>query len=157
MKKGIGTPENRELAFRVYAFFGGRNIPRVLRRLFSEHDIDISARTLHDWKNEGNWDERIRTAVRGELPGTDMLTFDEKMLKRIIGIVGRYESQIKTGASLDNQAAYAYTNLVKTAIELARNMKRWEKKEHDRPGSDGDKANDPDNDNARTVEAHLVV
>ena len=72
----------------------------------------------------------------------------QKAQRKDIGIVGRYESQIKTGASLDNQAAYAYTNLVKTAIELARNMNRWEKKEHDRPESAGDKAEDQDNDNA---------
>lgn len=30
MKKGEGTPENRETPFKAYARFGGKNVPAVL-------------------------------------------------------------------------------------------------------------------------------
>jgi hypothetical protein len=127
MKKGIGTPENREIAFGVYFLFGGKNIPRIIERLERAHGLKVSAQTLYEWKREGGWDERIGrdNALRED---TGLLTFDEKMMRRIFSLIEKYERFFETNASVDNQAAYAYTNLLRAAIELSKRMKIWETK-----------------------------
>jgi len=124
MNKGTGTPENRELAFMAYALFGGKNIPKVLQRLQALHGIRISARTLYRWRDEGGWQERM-AALAGGSSAAHELTFDERMLGRMMSLIERFEAELaKKGA--DSQTAYAYTNLVRTAIELSRNMAPWE-------------------------------
>jgi hypothetical protein len=121
-QKGVGTPENREAAYTVYALFGGRNIKQILGRLEWKHGLRISAQTLYEWKKEGKWDARI--AVGGE---QDVLTFNERMLKRVLRLIGMYDRHFASGDSAkDAQAAYAYTNLIRTAMELKRRMNRWE-------------------------------
>jgi hypothetical protein len=130
MTKGIGTPENRETAYRVFALFGGRNIKQILGRLQWKHDIEISAQTLYEWKKEGQWEERMaRTA------GTDVLTFNEQMLGRVLRLIRRYDVHFAGGPVNNAQAAYAYTNLIRTAMELARRMNRWESAEPPSPGT----------------------
>jgi len=131
MKKGIGTPENRELAFAVYTLFGGRNIHRILIRLEHVHGLSLSARTLYKWKDEGNWDGRLgRAGAAGKCPPMrEVLTFEERLLSRVMGLLEKYERHFETNDAVrDAQAAYAYTNLLRAAMELSRRMKFWETK-----------------------------
>lgn len=136
MKKGIGTPENRELAYRVYALMAGRNIPRILYRLEMRHKLEISARTLYKWKEEGDWDRRMAGEDpngRGTAPD-GVMTLEERMLMKITGLMEKYEQCFEgREAAPDAQSAYAYTNLARAALEIARKMKPWEIK--DPPGT----------------------
>lgn len=128
MKKGVGTPENRELAFRVYSLFGGRNIHRMLCRLEHMHGLAISARTLYKWKEQENWEARM--GPRDGLSAPGVLTFEERLLLRVMSLIEKYELYFETNDAVkDIQAAYAYTNLLRTAIELSRKMKFWETKD----------------------------
>jgi len=122
MTKGIGTPENREAAYRVYALFGGKNIRQILGRLEWKHGLKISAQTLYEWKDEGGWDKRI-----AESAAEDELTFNERMLGRVLRLIERYDRHFAAeGPARDAQTAYAYTNLIRTAMELRRRMNGWE-------------------------------
>jgi hypothetical protein len=122
MTKGIGTPEIREVAFRVYDLFGGRKIEKVLGRLKREHGIEISKKTLYEWKKEGRWEERM---ARSDEQG--LLTFNEQMLKRVLRLIRKYDVHFAGGGSVkDSQAAYAYINLIRTAMELKRRLNSWE-------------------------------
>lgn len=121
MKKGAGTPENKEMAFRVYALFGGKNIQHILERLRCRNALEISAQTLYEWKREGNWDERMK-ATPAE---PEFLSFNERMLRRLMEVIERYERRFDKEAG--DQAAYAYANLVRVALELSGRMHSWEK------------------------------
>jgi hypothetical protein len=135
MTKGTGTRENRELAFEVFRLFGGRGVERMLGRLKWAHDIDISERTLYEWKTEGRWEERLDAEARG---AEQVLTVREKMLASVLALIEKHERQFsKEGAIADAQATYAYTNLLRTAMELASKMTRWEST---RPEAGSDKS-----------------
>jgi hypothetical protein len=125
MKKGEGTPENKEAAFGVYMEHGGRNIPLMIRHLGEEHGIKVSEHTLYDWMKEGDWKARLKRAEdeRKEFLEGELLDFDQKMLKKILRQIERYERHLDTDSRVDNQAAYAYTNMIRTAMELAGKIK----------------------------------
>ena len=125
VKKGDGTPENREAAFEVYAFFGGSGIKRILNRLEAMHGLDISERTLYEWKEEGGWDLRL-----GGRKDSERITFRERMFLKVMDHIERYEKKFSENPSAtDNQASYAYTNLLRTALELSGSMRHWESRD----------------------------
>jgi hypothetical protein len=137
MKKGEGTPENREATFSVYKEHGGRNIPLIIRHLKGEHGISISEQTLYEWMKDGDWKARLKRTEeeRDKFLEGELLGFDEKMLKKILRQIERYERHLDTDSKVDNQAAYAYINMIRTAMELSSKI-RPEKKvvpeEHER-------------------------
>jgi hypothetical protein len=121
MKKGEGTLQNKETAFGIYREHGGRNIPLIIRHLGEEHGIRVSEHTLYEWMKDGDWKERLKRAEeeRDKFCESELLDFDEKMLKKILRQIERYERHLDTNAPVDNQAAYAYTNMIRTAMELS--------------------------------------
>lgn len=111
MKKGVGTRENRERAYRLYREHGGRDIRAVLGKLQSRYGLKISAQTLYKWRREGKWTDRM---AEGEPE-----SFDLGMFGRLVRLIEKYEGYLEGKAGVDNQAAYAYTNMIRTAMELS--------------------------------------
>jgi hypothetical protein len=137
MKKGEGTKDNRELVFGMYAEHGGRNIPLIIRRLGEEHHIRISEQTLYEWMRDGDWKARLKRAEdeKGKFCREELLDLDEQMLRKILRQIERYEQHLDTGTPPDNQAAYAYINMIRTAMELSNKIKPEKKvdpAEHER-------------------------
>jgi transposase-like protein len=114
------TPEARELAFRLYAENGGRDIPKVLERLRRNHGVDITEQTLHEWKRQGGWKERMEQSLEGrrEFHDRELVGLEERMMGRLIRQIEKYELYMQA-PHVDNQASFAYTNMIRTAIELA--------------------------------------
>jgi len=114
MQRGIGTPENREVAFMLYAQSGGRDVHGILKRLREEHGIKISANTYYAWKREGEWEKRIE----GQNP-----TFEERTLIRMMGLIEAIERRIAGGRSLNPQDVYAYTSMVNTFFRHSKRLR----------------------------------
>jgi hypothetical protein len=57
--------ELKELAFGVYAQYGGRNIRGMLGYLEKKHGLQITRQTLNRWRAEGHWDQRLRDSEPG--------------------------------------------------------------------------------------------
>ena len=115
MSKGIGTPQNRELAYRAYAQFGGRNIPAILECLKQEHGIKISTQTLYVWKREGDWEGRLRSHPT---------SFEEKTLISMMGLIETLERRLSESKTMDPQAVFAYTRMVNTFFKQAKKIGR---------------------------------
>jgi hypothetical protein len=113
----MGTPENRELAFRVYAAMGGRDIPRVLDRLKSDYGLSISAQTLYRWRSEGGWELRM-TGRDSEEPSA----FELRLFNRLMRLIERYEADLDRRPNVGSQEAFAYANLARAAIELSKRL-----------------------------------
>jgi hypothetical protein len=112
--RGIGTRENREMAFRVYAQMGGRDVHGILKRLREEHGIGISAHTYYAWKREGDWEKRLE----GQDP-----SFEERTLVRMMGLIEVLERRIAKGQKINPADIYAYTGLVNTFFRHSRRMR----------------------------------
>jgi hypothetical protein len=112
-----GTQENRKAAYAVYERFGGRDIAGIIECLKNEHNIDISAQTLHQWKRDGNWNEALADTVGSH---------EERMLLKLMGLIEKYEHHLVEGDKPDPQAAYAYTNLIDSFLRLSSKMPRRE-------------------------------
>jgi hypothetical protein len=110
-----GTTENRELAYSVYERFGGRDIAGMLECLKREHNIDITAQTLHQWKRDGNWNEALADRASSH---------EERIFLKLTGLIEKFERHLIEGKGPDPQAAYAYTNLIDAFLRLSSKMPR---------------------------------
>jgi hypothetical protein len=108
-----GTQENRELAFIVYERYGGRDIKGMLDCLKNEHNIDITAQTLHQWKRDGNWNEALADRAGSH---------EERIYLKLTGLIEKFEQHLTGGGGPDAQAAYAYTNLIDSFLRLSSRM-----------------------------------
>jgi hypothetical protein len=81
-----GTPDARELAFRVYAEHGGRNIPLILENLKHTCKLDITERTLYEWKQEGDWKDRVKRAMedKREFQDGELMGLEERMMGKLL-------------------------------------------------------------------------
>lgn len=116
-KKTVGTPENREVAFRVYSAMSGKDIPRVLDRLKREYGISISMQTLYRWRREGGWALRM-TGREAEEPSA----FELRLFNRLMRLIERYEADIERRPNVGSQEVFAYANLARAAIELSKRL-----------------------------------
>ncbi|MDP2168732.1 MAG: hypothetical protein Q8J64_10430 [Thermodesulfovibrionales bacterium] len=107
MKKGIGSKENMETAKKVYLEEEGRNIYRILERLDTEHGLKISAQTLYAWRAGGNWQAKADACL------------EHYIMRGLIRLIKKYERDMENSQRPDAQAAYAYINMVKTAVTLS--------------------------------------
>ncbi|MDP2166872.1 MAG: hypothetical protein Q8J64_00895 [Thermodesulfovibrionales bacterium] len=114
MKKGAATAENMERAFRAYAEAGGRNVKEILKRLEAEFGLKISARTLYEWKRDGDWHRRMGRAA----------SVHEDMLIRLSRMINKFEREMEIKGKADPQTVYAYVNMLKAACELSRKCPR---------------------------------
>lgn len=116
-KRTVGTPENRELAFRVYAAMEGKDIPRVLDRLKREYGLSISAQTLYRWRREGGWALRM-SGRDAEEPSA----FELRMFNRLMRLIERYEADLDKMPRVGTQEVFAYANLARAAMELSKRL-----------------------------------
>lgn len=123
MKGKSFIAENRELAFRVYCEEGG-NVEGTLRRLEKDHGLKLSKPTFYEWMKKFNFEERLKNIDAERQKANDnQISFEEKMMSDLMRQKEKYEAYFEALSGIDNQAQYAYTNIVKTIIELSRKIK----------------------------------
>ncbi|MEN6375338.1 MAG: hypothetical protein ABFD75_11250 [Smithella sp.] len=112
--------ETRELAFRVWRE-QGQNIEQTIKVMKRDHGIPITKPTIYSWIEKFNWKERATRAEVEEQRVADAVVSDEgKILSDLGKQKEKYERFFETlgDAGIDNQAIYAYTNLVKTIADI---------------------------------------
>jgi Holliday junction resolvase RusA-like endonuclease len=113
--------ENLELAYTVWRECG-QSPEETVRTLNSKHDFTVSRQTIYEWTEKFNWKER---AARAEAEAQRATSATEnlqiKFLADLVTQKERYDVYFTTIApQIDNQAIYAYTNLVKAITEIDR-------------------------------------
>lgn len=103
MMRAVGTPENKDAAFRVYARFNGKNVPAILESLRTEHGLRLSMQTYYRWKREEGWEERLKDS----LPPTA----EENVLLTLLGFMRKIERRFMEAPDVEPQAVYAYSTL----------------------------------------------
>jgi len=112
--------ENRELAYRTWRECG-QNIELALRTLKEKHGLSITKPTIYGWIDKFNWKDRAARAETEERKANDVVVSDEaRMVLDLEKQKGKYERYFDSlgEAATDTQAMYAYTNLVKTIIDV---------------------------------------
>jgi len=114
--------KNKDLAFDVYRQMGG-NTEGTLREL-KKRGLSLTKKTFNDWRKKFRFDERLKEAdLERQRAEDSQLSFEEKMMLKLLAQIEKYERYFDSKSGIDNQAVYAYTNLLKTVIELSRKMK----------------------------------
>jgi len=110
--------ESRELAFRCYQKCGG-NVEATLRELEKE-GLKLSKPTLYEWMEKFNFKERLKNADAVAQEASDAkMQYREKILLDLKKQKERYDVYFDSIApQVDNQAQYAYDNLVKTICDI---------------------------------------
>lgn len=122
MKGKSYIAENRELAFKAYCVEGG-NVEATLRRLEKEQGLKLSKPTFYDWMKKYNFEERLeKVDAERQKTKDSQISFEEKMLNDLIVQKEKYEKYFETLAGIDNQAQYAYTNIIKTIMEVRKKL-----------------------------------
>ncbi len=113
--------ENRELAYRVWRECG-QNVEATLRELRKRPDgFPVSKPTLYDWIDTYGWKDRAARADVEEHKAADAtMNAEGRALASLESVETRYEEYFKTlgTATVDNQAMFAYTGVVKSIVEI---------------------------------------
>lgn len=112
--------EARETAFACYRECGG-NVEAAVR-LFKKKGYTLSKPSFYEWLEKYNFKERLTAADAKAQEAKDAaLTTEAQLLVDLKKQKDKYEKYFETlGSAIDNQAQYAYANLIKTIIELVR-------------------------------------
>lgn len=122
MKGKSYIAENRELAFRVYCEQGG-NIEGTIRVLEKKHGLKLSKNTFYDWMEKYKFKERLKNIDAERQKTKDIqISFEERMMNDLLKQKEKYEAYFETLPGIDNQAQFAYANIIKTIIELSRKL-----------------------------------
>lgn len=111
--------ETREEAYRAWRQCG-QNVEMCLREL-AKQGTTLTKPTIYEWMEKFGWKERAARAEAEEKKsaGVGELSFDEQMLQALISQREKYEQYFATLTTQpDNQATYAYTNLIKTISDI---------------------------------------
>jgi hypothetical protein len=107
MKKEKIPDPNREIAFDVYAGYGGRNIRGMLGHLEKKHGMKITRQTLNRWRAEGHWDQRLR---------------DKEPIESVLGdiheVIDRLRREIRSSSDVDPQMIYAYASMINSFFRI---------------------------------------
>ena len=125
--------EYHDLCFKVFCQFGGKNREAMIREL-KKQGCEITRPTLEAWIKELNMEERLKQADGEKQKVSDsQISFEEKMLLALIQQKEKYEKYFESLPinSMDNQAQFAYANIIKTIIDLSRKLKPKEKETKD--------------------------
>lgn len=110
--------QSYERAYRVWRDCG-QNLTETGRILAREHNYPISRRSLQEWKKKFGWEERAarEDAARGERQDA---ASDDSLLTVLLTQKKKYEQYFDTLAlgAVDNQAIYAYNNILKTLLDI---------------------------------------
>lgn len=112
--------ENRELSYRTWRECG-QNIELTLRTLKEKHALSITKPTLYGWIEKFDWKGRAARAETEEQRANDaVVSSDSRMVLDLEKQKGKYERYFDSlgETATDTQAMYAYTNLVKTIIDI---------------------------------------
>lgn len=114
------TAEAHEAAYRAWRACG-QNIEATVRELRKGGYL-ITKPTLIDWREKFTWQTRAARAEAEEQSATDAkISHREKALVSLRKRMKSYDDYLDglpAGCAPDNQALFAYTNLVKTIGEL---------------------------------------
>ena len=118
MKGKSANLEAREAAFQAYRECGG-NIEAAVRAL-KKKGYSLSKPTLYDWMEKYNFKERLAEADSKAQEAKDVgLTTEAMLLVDLTRQKKKYETYFEgLGNTIDNQAQYAYANLIKTIIDV---------------------------------------
>ena len=120
--KGKAVKANIEMAYGIYCMMGG-NVSRTLTEL-EKRGLKLSRPTMDRWIKEYRFAERMEKADAERQKADDsQLTFEQAMMKKLVAQIEKYEVYLEGAPGIDNQATYAYTNLLKTVVELSRKVK----------------------------------
>ncbi len=121
-KKGKSfLAENRQMAFDVYCELGG-NVEGARREL-KRRGLSLSRATFDEWKDKGDFKGRmLKLDAERQKAADDRRTLEQRMVQKLVVQIDKYEAYLEGLApgTMDNQAVYAYTNLLKTIIGLSR-------------------------------------
>ena len=112
--------ETRESAYRIWRE-EGQNIERTIRAMKRDHGIPVTKPTIYAWIEKFNWVDRATRAETEEQRVKDVIVSDEgKILSDLERQKEKYERFFESlgETCIDNQAMYAYTNLVKTIADI---------------------------------------
>jgi len=113
--------ENRELAYSTWCECG-QNIELTIRTLKDKHGLPVSKPTIYDWIEKFNWKERSARAEseKQRIRDAACISTEDRFiadLERHKRMYERFFDSLGEG-SIDNQAMYAYNNLVKTIVDI---------------------------------------
>ncbi|MDA8170304.1 MAG: hypothetical protein M0Z48_00545 [Nitrospiraceae bacterium] len=125
--KGKAIRANIEMAFGVYCLLGG-NVSKTLVEL-AKRGLKLSRPTMDKWIKDYRFAERMQSADAERQRANDsQLSFEQAMMSKLVAQIEKYEMYLESAPGIDNQATYAYTNLLKTVVELSRKVKVKEDK-----------------------------
>ena len=105
-KEKIPDP-NRELAFGVYAEYGGRNFRGMQGHLEKKYGLQITRQTLNRWREEGLWDARLR---------------DKEPMQSVLGdiheVIDRLRREIRSSSDVNPQLVYAYASMINSFFRI---------------------------------------
>ncbi|TAN60747.1 hypothetical protein EPN18_07980 [bacterium] len=118
MKGKSADIEFREKAFQAYRECGG-NVEASIKKLKS-WGYSASKPTFYALIDRCNFKERLTAVDAQTQEATDAaLTTEERLLTSLLRQKEKYERYFeRIGATIDNQAQYAYTSLVTTIISI---------------------------------------
>lgn len=119
MGRKVYSNDNIQMAFEVFCAQGGNKV-RTHDEL-GRRGLRITRRTLDRWARQNSFYER-------RMAEDSRFSFEERMMLKLVGQIDKYEKYLDTKNEMDNQAVHAYTNLLKTVIELSRKLKLKDKK-----------------------------
>ncbi len=107
-----------ETAFRVWRDCG-QNVSETGRILARDHGYPISRQSLQEWKKKYGWAERAAREDAARDERRDAAS-DDSLLTVLLTQKKKYENYFETLplGSVDNQAIYAYNNILKTLLDI---------------------------------------
>lgn len=125
--------ESRERAYEVWRSCG-QNITETTRALKRDHNYDISRQSLHAWKDKYDWERR---AAQAEAENKQQIesTSDDALMTVLLKQKKKYEGYFESLAlgTVDNQAVYAYSNILKTLLDIRERISGDKIIDFDRP------------------------
>lgn len=110
----------KQLAYDAWRLCG-QNLVETARTLKREHDFTVTRQTLASWRKEYDWEGRAARAEAEENRLDEAADIsDAALLAALLKQKKNYEDYFSTlpAGRIDNQAVYAYSNLLKKIVEI---------------------------------------
>ena len=97
----------------------GQNITETVRLLKADQNFTVSRQTLTEWRGKYDWLQRAARAEAEQDSQTDGLG-DDALIAVMLIQKKKYEGYFEAlpAGQVDNQAVYAYSNILKTIVDL---------------------------------------
>ncbi len=113
--------ENREVSYRIWCECG-QNVELTIRTLKERIGLSLTKPTIYDWIEKFNWKDRAarKDEEAQRVQNAAAVTDEGRMIADLEKQKKKYDRFFETlgDAGIDNQAMYAYNNLVKTIIDI---------------------------------------